>query len=266
MNATVGGIRLGFDDAGGGMPVVFLHGFPHDRTLWAQQRTALASRVRCIVPDLRGFGESTPVGPWSMDQYADDIAALLDVLEIDAAAMCGLSMGGYVAMAMWRRHPARVRALMLCDTKMGPDTDAARANRDALIDLARTEGGETVAHRLLPGMVGKATRERAPELDHGVWTMMARQPVDGIVGALGALRDRPDSQETLRSISVPTLLLVGEDDVLTPPSESRAMLNELPDGASARLELIAGAGHVSCLERPAAVTHALADFLAALPT
>jgi len=109
MIVNVGDVQLGVDDEGSGLPVVFLHGFPHDRSLWAQQRRALSSHVRCITPDLRGFGESTFAGPVSMDVYADDIAALLDVLDIDKAVICGLSMGGYIAMAMWRRHAARAR-------------------------------------------------------------------------------------------------------------------------------------------------------------
>ena len=117
MIASLHDLQMGYDDQGNGMPIVFLHGFPHDRTLWAQQRVALASRARCITPDLRGFGQSSARAPYSMDQYSDDVVALLDWLEIEQAVVCGLSMGGYVAMAMWRRHPTRIRALVLCDTR-----------------------------------------------------------------------------------------------------------------------------------------------------
>jgi len=264
MNVTVNGINMGYDDVGGGVPVVFLHGFPHDRSLWRHQRSALTSRVRCVVPDLRGFGVSTPDAPYSIDQYADDVVALMDAIDVESAAICGLSMGGYIAMAMWRRHPTRVKALMLCDTKMTPDDEKARNNRNVMIDLARTEGSETVAMKLLPGMVGAASRERSPNIAEEVHLMMARQPVDGIVGALSALRDRADSRATLESITVPTLVVVGEDDVLTPPSDARAMIASIPASTHPHLEFISGAGHVSCLERPAAVTHALADFLATL--
>jgi pimeloyl-ACP methyl ester carboxylesterase len=232
--------------------------------MWAPQRIALASRVRCIVPDLRGFGESSTDGPHSMDQYADDVAALLDALAIERAVICGLSMGGYIAMALWRRHPARVCGLVLCDTRMTPDDEATRANRNAAIELAGAAGATAIASKQVTGLIGKSSRARHPGLDGELCAMMARQPVAGIVGALGALRDRPDSQETLRSISVPTLVVVGDEDALTPPSDARAMLAALPEGAGARLEIIAGAGHLTCLERPAAVTHALADFLAAV--
>jgi 3-oxoadipate enol-lactonase len=264
MIATLRDIKVGFDDHGEGLPVVFLHGFPHDRTLWTQQRIALSSRVRCLTPDLRGFGESSTRGPYSMDQYADDVVALLDWLEIDDAVVCGLSMGGYVAMALWRRHPDRVRALALCDTRATPDTDAARVARGEMMTVALTEGAAAVAERQLPGMVGATTRAQRPDVVAQVRTMMARQPVPGIVGAVEALRDRPDSQSTLASITVPTLVVVGDEDVLTPVKDARAMVALLPPGASPRLEIITQSGHASCLERPAALNLVLAEFFASI--
>ncbi len=265
MIARVNGIDVAYDDKGGGLPVVFVHGFPLDRMLWVHQRSALSARVRCIVPDLRGFGESGVDGPYSMDQYADDLVALLDHLDIESAAICGLSMGGYIAMAMWRRHAARIRAMVLCDTRMGADSDAVRAKRDTMIALTESEGAAAIANAQIGGLIGATTRQRSPDVEATIEAMMARQPVAGIVGALGALRDRPDSRETVRSISVPTLVIVGDEDTVTPPADAQAMLDALPESAAARLQVIAGAGHVSCLERPAAVTHALADFLATVP-
>lgn len=263
MIATLHQVKLGFDDHGDGLPVVFLHGFPHDRTLWMHQRMALSSRVRCIVPDLRGFGESSSHGPYSMATYADDVVALLDWLEIDDAVVCGLSMGGYVAMAMWRQHADRIRGLVLCDTRATADADAARATRNELIQLARAEGASAVAARQMPGMVGKFTRATRPTVLSTMEAMMSRQPVAGIVGALEALRDRPDSRETLASITVPTLVIVGEDDVVTPERDALAMMELLPLAAKAQLARIPNAGHVSCLERPSAVNLVLAEFLAA---
>ena len=265
MQADLGEVRIGYDDAGRGLPVVFLHGFPHDRTLWSHQRVALSSRIRCIVPDLRGFGESTGTAQ-DIDTYADDTVRLLDHLEIDDAVVCGLSMGGYVAMALWRRHPSRVRGMVLCDTRAGADSAQQRAARDDLIAKARAEGAAAVADLQLAKMVGPDTHAGRPDVVDTMRAMMARQSVPAITGALQALRDRPDSRETIGSITVPTLVIVGEDDALTPPSEAEAMMALLPAAAGARLETIEGAGHVSCIERPAAVTHALADFLAALPT
>lgn len=264
MIAQLPGYQAGFDDSGDGLPVVFLHGFPHDRTLWTSQRLALAPRVRCITPDLRGFGHSSTHGPFSMDQYADDVVSLLDWLSIDAAVVCGLSMGGYVAMAMWRRHPERIRALVFVDTKAGADTEETKAKRDALIAIVRRDGSRAIADAQLQGMLGKTTRERRPEVVNAVRVMMARQSVAGITGALQSLRDRPDSRQTLGTITVPTLVVVGEDDVLTPIQEARAIAEALPAAARVRMEIIAGAGHLPCLERPAAMTHALSDFLESL--
>lgn len=266
MIASLPSVQLGYDDQGSGLPIVMLHGFPHDRALWSQQRTALAPRVRCITPDLRGFGESSTDGPYSMDQYADDIVSLLDWLEVKRAVVCGLSMGGYIAMAMWRRYPDRIRGLVLCDTRAAADTDTSRAARNEMIALAQSAGASAVAAKQLPGMVGATTHASRPEIVAMMRDMLERQSVAGIVGALEALRDRPDSGPTLASVSVPTLVMVGEEDVLTPESDARAMIALLPVSTSARLERIPDAGHVSCVERPAAVTHALAEFLAGFPS
>ena len=259
MIAYCGGIEIGYDDMGSGDAVVFLHGFPHHRALWASQVAALVDRARCIAPDLRGFGESSVHTPYSVDQYADDLAALLDSLRIERAVVCGLSMGGYVALAFWRRHRARVRALILMDTRAGNDSAEGRERRDQMIALARQRGSEAVADAMITGMVGKRTREKCPEVVDDVHRMLESAPVDGVVGALEALRDRPDSTATLATIDVPTLIVVGEDDVLTPPGE--AMLLHAGIRGST-LEVIAGAGHVANVERPAAVNHVITEFLA----
>lgn len=261
MIAYCGGIEIGYDDVGSGDALVFLHGFPHHRALWAPQLGALLDRARCIAPDLRGFGESSIVPPYSIDQYADDLAALLDSLRIERAVVCGLSMGGYVALAFWRRHKARIRALVLMDTRAGSDSAEGREKRDQMIALARARGSEAVADAMITGMVGKRTREKCPEVVDDVHRMLESAPVEGVVGALESLRDRPDSTATLATIDVPTLIVVGEDDVLTPPSE--AMLLHAGIRGST-LEVITGAGHVANVERPAAVNHVLTEFLAKL--
>jgi 3-oxoadipate enol-lactonase len=264
MIAQLSGFQLGYDDQGDGIPVVFLHGFPHDRSLWAAQRVALASQARCIVPDLRGFGDSSTHGPFSMDQYADDVVGLMDWLSVPSAVVCGLSMGGYVAMALWRRHPDRVRGLVFCDTRAEPDSDEGKAKRDEMVTVVKRDGARAIADAQVVGMVGPTTRTRRPEVIAALRAMMGRQPAAGIVGALQAMRDRPDSRLTLPTISVPSLVVVGEDDALTPIRDARAIAESLPSVARVRLEIIAGAGHVPCLERPAATTHALSDFLSTI--
>ncbi|MEP6832587.1 MAG: alpha/beta fold hydrolase [Gemmatimonas sp.] len=269
MIAALNGVHIGFDDTGAGTPVLFVHGFPHDRSLWDDQCSALSTHVRCIAPDLRGFGESfadhsSETAPPSIDQYADDLAQLLAYLDIKQAVVCGLSMGGYVAIAMWRRHPQLIVALVLCDTKAGSDTDAAKTKRNELIALAETEGSDAIAATQIVGMLGKTTREKRPDIVARTEAMMRRVPVAGIVAALAAMRDRPDGKATLATVTVPTLVVVGEEDALTPLVEAEGIVAALSPKARAKLEVVDGSGHASCMERPAAVTHALTDFLSTL--
>jgi len=259
--ALSGGVDIAYDDVGTGLPVVFLHGFPHDRTLWAPQLGGLLSRARCIAPDLRGFGESEIRGPYTMDSYADDVVAMMDALQIERAVIAGLSMGGYVAFALWRRHRQRVRALILADTRPGADTEEGRAKRRELIALARAKGSGAVADAQIGGMVGKTTREKHPDIADAVHRMLSMATVEGVVGALEAMMARPDSTPTLATIDVPTLIIVGEEDALTPPKEARTMHEQI---AGSRLEILAGAGHVSNVERPAAFNHVASEFLGVL--
>ena len=253
------GLELGYDDVGAGPPIVFIHGFPHNRSLWAPQVNALVDRARCIAIDLRGFGESSVQPPFSVDQFADDIAQLLRALRIDRAVIAGLSMGGYIAFAFWRRHRAMVRALVLADTRAGSDSEEGRAKRRDLIALARSKGSGAVADTQVTGMVGKTTREKHPAIVDAVHRMLSSAPVDGVVGALEAMMARPDSTSMLPTIDVPTLIIVGEEDALTPVTEARAMHAAIP---LSRLEVLTGAGHVSNLERPAAFNHVTSEFLA----
>jgi pimeloyl-ACP methyl ester carboxylesterase len=259
--ALAGGIEIAYDDVGTGVPVVFLHGFPHHRGLWAPQLGALVDRARCLAPDLRGFGETTVAPPYSMDVYADDLAGLLDAVHLERAVIAGLSMGGYVALAFWRRHRGRVRGLVLADTRPGADSDEGRRKRRDLIALARERGSDAIADAQIAGMVGKSTREKNPDVQEAVHRMLAAAPVPGVIGALEAMRDRGDSTDLLPTIDVPTVVIVGDEDVLTPPGEARAMHAAI---RGSRLEVIAGAGHVSNFERPAAFNHVLSEYLAQL--
>jgi pimeloyl-ACP methyl ester carboxylesterase len=256
--AQLNDIHLSYDDVGTALPVVFLHAFPLDRSMWAPQVGALVRQARCIAPDLRGFGGSTPAPPYSTDQYADDVAALLDTLGADPAVVVGLSMGGYIAFAFWRRHRAKVRALVLADTRAGADTDEGRERRRRLIEVARSRGSQTVAEMQIASMVGATTRQRRPEVVETVRAMMAAAPVEGIVGALEAMMARPDSTSTLATIDVPTLIVVGEEDTLTPPNEAQAMHEKI---RGSRIEVIVQAGHICNLERPAAFNHVVSEFV-----
>jgi 3-oxoadipate enol-lactonase len=264
MYATVNGARLAYRERGLGQPVALLliHGFPLDCRMWDAQLAGLAGQARVIAPDLRGFGRSAAAlsGSLTMDQHADDLAALLDHLSIGRAVVAGLSMGGYIAFAFWRRHRARVQALVLADTRAEADSPPAQANRDASAAKVRAAGVAAIAGDMLPRLLAPASVAN-PRLAERMRTMMADQPAETIIAALGGLRDRPDSRPTLPAITVPTLVLVGAHDALTPPADAVTMAAAIPD---ARLVIIPAAGHMSPLENPRAVNAVLRDFLRAI--
>lgn len=261
MIALVGDTEIAYDDVGSGLPVVFLHAFPLNRTMWDPQVTALVGESRCIAIDYRGLGESKGGEPYSMDRYADDVAGVLDTLQIARAVVIGLSMGGYVAFALWRRHRDRVRALVLADTRATADTPETIARRRELIEIARAQGSTAVANAQITGLVGKTTREKRPDIYDAMHRMIAQAPVAGIIGATEALMSRPDSTETCATIDVPTLVVVGDEDVLTPPRDAARLADAI---RGSRLEVLQGAGHLSNVERPAAFNTVVSEFLASL--
>ncbi len=257
----VDGVALAVDVRGEGLPVLFVHGFPFDRTVWRHQLAAL-SRWRRIAPDLRGAGDSTaPADGYSMERYADDLVAVLDALGVRQAVVCGLSMGGYIIFDLLRRHASRVRAAVLCGTRPQPDAEETRASRDELAALAMERGTEAVGERLLPRLVAAATPEEQPEVVKQYRDMVRRMPAAGMAGALRAMRDRPDSTPLLPAIRVPTLVVVGGEDRVSPPDVAKAMAASIP---GARLAVIPAAGHLAPLEQPLATSRAFADFLETL--
>lgn len=261
MRVEIGTRGVAYDDAGEGQPVLFVHGFPHHRKLWAPQVRALAGHARPIAIDLPGFGESDMPEKFTIDGWATGLARFLDALDLARVIVVGLSMGGYVTLAFWRLHRERVLALVLADTRAGADTDEGKQKRRETIELARHEGPTAVARALLPGMVGKSTREREPSVVAMMRAMLESASVDSTVGASEAMMNRADATPVLPTIEVPTLIVVGEEDVLTPPKESRAMHAAIP---GSRLEIIPGAGHVSNVERPAAFNQVLSEFIGGL--
>nr|WP_044200024.1 alpha/beta fold hydrolase [Oscillochloris trichoides] len=255
-DATVNGITLHYADEGNGPPLLFLHAFPLSGAMWQPQRTALSDQFRLIVPDLRGFGATdvTP-GPTTMEQHADDVAALLDHLGLDQVALCGLSMGGYIAMALLRRHPNRVSKLVLANTRANADSLEAQAQREINATIAEAKGASTIADMMIPALV-------APHADAHVRSMLRTiieaNPPAGIASALRGLALRPDSLATLQSTTLPTLVIAGTDDAITPLDTARVMHEAIP---TSRLVIIPGAGHLSNLERPDDFTAALRSFL-----
>lgn len=253
-------LSIFFHDEGTGEPIVLIHGFPLTSDMYQPQRAALSSRFRVITPDLRGAGRSdAPADGYSMDTYADDIVALLDHLGIGQAIVGGMSMGGYVVFALLRRHPERVKGVILIDTRAEADTDEVRANRFIMIDQARAEGAAPIADTLLPKMLTERTRRERPELAGWLREMMLAMPVDGIVGALQAMAVRPDSTDLLPMIGVPTLIIVGSDDPITPPEVAARMHNAIRDS---RLVVVPDAAHAANVERPEQVNAAIMDWAA----
>jgi 3-oxoadipate enol-lactonase len=259
---TLNGVNLAVEVKGEGPAILFIHGYPHDRSIWAHPMAVLEG-YRRIAPDLRGMGESdAPDLGYSIETYAGDLAALLDTLGVEEVVLCGLSMGGYVAFEFLRRWRRRVRGLVLMDTRAEADTAEAKRGRDAAAATARESGAAAVATALLPRMLAPTTLSGSPGVVDRVRAMMASTPVAGIVGALGAMRDRVDSAELLPTLAgLPTLVIVGEDDALTPPAQVRAMADAIP---GATLAAIPGAGHLPPVERPVETTRALGDFLRSL--
>lgn len=247
------------EDAGHGTPVLLIHGFPLDREMWNDQLRGLSASARVIAPDLRGFGESgPPPDVMPMEDYATDLAELLEILAVDRAVVCGLSMGGYVALAFHARFPERTAGLVLANTRAGADSDAARAARLQNVKRAYAEGAGAIADAMLPKMLTDATRAARPALASGVRAMMARQTPDGLAAALRGMAARQDRTADLAGIAVPTLVVTGDADTLIPPSESALIAAAVPN---ARLVTIPGAAHLSNVERPEAFNAAVASFL-----
>ena len=257
LRVAAGGADLAVEVRGEGAPILFIHGFPLDRTVWRHQLAGL-SRWKRIAPDLRGSGASSAADGYSVARYADDIVHVLDTLGLERAMVCGLSLGGYILFELLRRHPGRVRAAVFCNTKAAADSAEARRGRDEMATLAEREGAGAVAERLLPQLLAPATFAAQPDVVAHVREMINRTPVPGLVGALRALRDRPDSTPMLGAIGVPTLVVAGEDDQITPADGMRGMAQAIP---GAQFAVIPAAGHLAPLEQPLATSRTLADFL-----
>jgi YbgC/YbaW family acyl-CoA thioester hydrolase len=256
-SVNVGGVEFLVELRGEGMPLLFVHGFPLDRTMWRHQFATLA-RWKRIAPDLRGVGEAAVESDGALSRYADDLVGVLDALGVRQAVVCGLSMGGYIAFELLRRYGDRVRAVVLCDTKAEADSEEGRRARDQLAELAEASGPEAVAERLLPKLLAASTLADQPEVVTQCREMARRYSVRGMVGALRAMRDRSDSTALLPTIAVPTLVIVGAEDQISPPPVAQAMAQAIP---GARYAVIPGAGHLAPLEQPLATSRVLADFL-----
>ncbi|MFE3456127.1 alpha/beta fold hydrolase [Nocardiopsis aegyptia] len=260
--ASVRGISVSYTDRGTGYPLLFIHGHPFDHTMWEPQVRALAGRgYRVIAPDLRGYGRSTVVpGTTTLDTFARDLAALLNHLELDVVGVVGLSMGGQIALELYRLFPDRVDALVLAATNPHAETEKGRLARAETAERLRTEGMGGYTDDMLVGMMSAANVRDLPAVADHVRAMMYAAPPEGAAAALLGRALRPDYIPLLKRISAPTLLVVGQEDEFTPPDFTESMHVLVPDSA---VEIIEGAGHLPNLERPDRFNELLRRFMEA---
>jgi len=247
-------------ESGEGQALVLLHAFPLSADQWLPQLHRVPKGWRFIAPDLRGFRGAGPafedagLDGLSIDDYADDVIQLMLHLEVERAAVCGVSMGGYVAFGMLRRAPKRVTGLVLANTRATPDTDEARAGRDRMIDLATREGAAAIAREMVPKLLGATSRAEQPDLEDAVHRLIQMNSTEGIVAGLRALKSRPDSTPLLSTISCPTLVISGDEDVIIPSKEAEALHRAIPGST---LKIFPKVGHLSNLETASAFSQTL---------
>ena len=259
MKTRINDIDLAYSDEGQGPPVVFLHAFPLNRTMWAPQVADLSDRYRVVTIDLRGHGESdAPMWRYTLDLFADDVHGLLAHLGLARATFVGLSMGGYILFALYRKYPALFQALVLADTRATADTPDAKAARFSMAQIAYRRGASAIADLMLPKLLSPAACEHRTDLRDHVRGIITGNHVSGIAGDLMAMEERPDSTPLSRTISVPTLVIAGEEDLASPPEEVEAMADQIPGATFVR---IPRAGHLSNMENPGAFNAALLTFL-----
>jgi 3-oxoadipate enol-lactonase len=274
------GTELSCVDRGQGMPLLLVHGFPLNHTMWAAQIDVLSRQFRVLAPDLRGFAEKgiSPIStngphdashnldsspsPQTMEQFADDLAAMLDALDVhEPIVFCGLSMGGYIAFQFHKRYAQRLRGLILCDTRAAADTPEGATARRIMADRVLVEGPVPLVEMMLPRVVAAATLRDRPQLVDELRRMMMSASPHGIAAASLGMAERPDMTASLGQIRCPTLVIVGAEDAASPPAEMRGIAAAIP---GAKFVEIPAAGHLSPMENPAAVNAAILDFLAAI--
>lgn len=255
-------VATAVDVQGDGPAILFVHGFPLDRTMWRHLVAPLTGWQR-IAPDLRGMGLSDvpESGSYSMAEYADDLAALLEKLDVEEAVICGLSMGGYIALEFMRRHRAMVRALVLTNTRAEADTPEGQASRDEMIEMVEAKGSEGLTDVMLPKLLCPSSLSAMPQVVEHVRTMIAGSPDAGVTGALRAMKERPDSMGFLQEIDVPTLVVTGREDQLIPVEHSRTMAQAI---TGAQYTVIPESGHLTPMEQPIATSRVIGEFLESL--
>jgi pimeloyl-ACP methyl ester carboxylesterase len=251
--------QISYQVLGDGPPVVLMHPFPANHELWLPAAQQLATRYRVILPDLRGHGDSgVGEGPATMPKHAADISRVLDDAKVGRAAFAGVSIGGYVLFEFWRRNRDRVSALTLIDTKGAPDTPEGRAGRLQSAADVLEHGVEPFIDSMLPKLLGATTRHARPDLVEAARKMMLKMSPEDISLVLKGMAERPDSVPTLKTVNVPTLILVGDEDTLTPVADAELMKQNI---SGSRMKIIAKAGHYAVWEQSEETGKVLRQFL-----
>lgn len=264
---SVGGLQLNVAVMGTGRPLLLVHGFPLDHSMWVGQIAALSGDCRVIAPDLRGFGQSgaTPASgdTTTMRQYADDLAGLLDALRIDEPVVfCGLSMGGYIAWQFFAHHRQRLAGLIVCDSRAVADNEKAAAGRFETAAKVEQTGPRVVADAMLPKLFPASAIERKAPFVEATTEVMLSSPRAGVAAALRGMAERPDFTAELSKIDVPTLIICGEEDAIAPVAEMKSIAEAIP---TAKFVAIQNAGHMAPLEKPDEVNTAIREFVQSLP-
>jgi 3-oxoadipate enol-lactonase len=247
---------------GEGLPVILLHPFPANHEFWLPVAETLATRYRVILPDLRGHGDSgVGEGPATLEKHAADLSRVMDDAEIGRAPLVGVSIGGYALFEFWRRHRGRVAALALCNTKAPADSAEARAGRLQAANDVLERGTEPFFESMIPRLLGQTTRETRPDLAAGALRMMRQMSPEDVAQVQRGMAARPDSVDTLKTINVPTLLVTGDEDILTGVNEAELMRQHI---SVSQLRVIPKAGHYSPWEQPEEVGKLLRQFLDAI--
>jgi pimeloyl-ACP methyl ester carboxylesterase len=250
--------RVVYDDLGHGAPLMLVHGFPLDGRVWRDVAELMARRYRVIVPDLPGFGRSSTAAAFTIDSLGDALLALADHLQLGRFSLAGLSMGGYVALGMVRRHPSRLASLILVDSRANADDDAGRLARDRMADTAQRQGTPAIVEQMLPRMLHPDAYASWPDVVDRVRSIMQDCPATTIAYACRAMRDRADCLPLLPQLPCPLGIICGDGDAITPPALARDLAQRRP---GTRVRIIERAGHMAPVEQPEAVVEAMQQML-----
>ena len=259
LTKKISGFTVAYDDLGEGYPVIFLHGFPFNKSMWSEQHIMAQYNIRIIAPDLRGFGNSHDDSyELSMDLFADDLIELMNVLLLEKVAVCGLSMGGYIALNAIKRYPKRFSALILCDTQCNTDTEEGKAKRYKSIEFIKSNGLSDFTETFIKNALHPASFSQKPELVTNLMKMMLSNSENAYTRGLKSLAERKETCSNLDQIDVPALVICGSDDSLTPVSKSQYLHEQI---IGSRISIIQNAGHISNMEQPEIYNQILLDFI-----